>query len=74
MRQETGEWIKKAQSHELYYPTGIQATHENRATVPYVCLLAELKGLTLPPLVKPRNRIIDNGKRICNGDRDHFFP
>ena len=41
------EWMKNASAHELYYPSGIQASHESRSSIPCICAFTEIKGLPL---------------------------
>ncbi len=50
-KSEATDWIKKAKSHELYFPTEMQVFHDTHSTVPYVCILTAIKDLALPPPV-----------------------
>jgi len=44
-------WIKNSLSHDLYYPSGIQASHEARDSFPLLISFLDLKDLLLLPPV-----------------------
>jgi len=53
LQREREQWVKRAQSHELYYPPNMKPPVENIKTQlnSFIFFLNNLKGIELPPLV-----------------------